>query len=402
MSRLNELIQELCPEGVEYRTLDTCCKVLDNKRKPITKSARETGDYPYYGANGIQDYVADYIFDGVFILVGEDGSVMTSNGNPVVTWAEGKIWVNNHAHIISGIDGVLLRYLFHYLQTVNVKHLIHGNIPKLTGGDFKALRIPVPPLEVQKELVRILDSFTALTEELQEKLEEERQALRLQYSYYRNELLTEIISEATPSIELSELCTVVTKQTGFDYSTKIKPSLVKMKNSDNIPFIQNKDFSGLSINLNTDFYIPISVVNQFPRITLDGPAILISISGKVGNVGLYTLNNRAFIGGAVCICKLQNGVNGKFILRYLQSKYGQKYLLSHIKAGSHLNITVEDIRHIKIPILSEHDQERIVGIIDQFETLCNDLSSGLPAEIKARQKQYEYYRDKLLNFKEAF
>ena len=110
MSELERLIQELCPNGVEFRPLEKCCQILDNKRKPITKSAREAGEYPYYGANGIQDYVADYIFDGVYVLVGEDGSVMTPNGNPVVNWAEGKIWVNNHAHIISEIDGVLLRY----------------------------------------------------------------------------------------------------------------------------------------------------------------------------------------------------------------------------------------------------------------------------------------------------
>ena len=113
MSRLDELIQQYCPDGVEYRKLEDCCTVLDKKRKPVTKAAREAGEYPYYGANGIQDYVSDYIFDGTFVLVGEDGSVITKAGTPVVTWAEGKIWVNNHAHIIEGTDGVLLRYLFH-------------------------------------------------------------------------------------------------------------------------------------------------------------------------------------------------------------------------------------------------------------------------------------------------
>ncbi|MDO4839322.1 MAG: restriction endonuclease subunit S, partial [Desulfovibrionaceae bacterium] len=164
--RLEKLIQELCPNGVEFKRLEDCCTILDKKRKPVTKAARQAGDYPYYGANGIQDYVSDYIFDGTFILVGEDGSVITKSGTPVVTWAEGKIWVNNHAHIIEEKDNVLLRYLFHYLQTIDVTHLIHGNIPKLTGGDFKALQIPVPPLEVQREIVKILDNFTELTAEL--------------------------------------------------------------------------------------------------------------------------------------------------------------------------------------------------------------------------------------------
>jgi len=120
MSRLDELMQELCPDGVEFRPLEKCCNILDNRRKPVTKATRESGEYPYYGANGIQDYVSQYLFDGTFVLVGEDGSVITKEGTPVVTWAEGKIWVNNHAHIIEEVDGVLLRYLFHFVQTVDI------------------------------------------------------------------------------------------------------------------------------------------------------------------------------------------------------------------------------------------------------------------------------------------
>lgn len=79
-SKLDELIQQYCPDGVDCRKLEYCCTVLDKKRKPVTKAAREAGEYPYYGANGIQDYVSDYIFDGTFVLVGEDGSVITKAG----------------------------------------------------------------------------------------------------------------------------------------------------------------------------------------------------------------------------------------------------------------------------------------------------------------------------------
>ena len=176
--------------SIEWKKLEECCQIWDNKRKPITKGARVAGEYPYYGANGVQDYVADYIFDGKYVLVGEDGSVITPNGTPVVNWAEGKIWVNNHAHIISEKEGVLLRYLFHYLQIINITPLIHGNIPKLTGGDFRALNIPVPPLPVQEEIVRILNKFYDLTSDLTAGLPAEIEARRKQYEYYRDKLLT--------------------------------------------------------------------------------------------------------------------------------------------------------------------------------------------------------------------
>lgn len=186
MNKLKELINKLCPKGVEYKKLEDCCNILDNERKPVTKSARIKGEYPYYGANGIQDYVSDYIFDGTFVLVGEDGSVINKNGNPVVTWAEGKIWVNNHAHVIKEKENVLLRYLYYYIQTINVSVLIHGNIPKLNQGDFRNLRIAVPPLEVQCEIVHILDDFTLLSAELSAELK----ARKRQYEYYRDKLLT--------------------------------------------------------------------------------------------------------------------------------------------------------------------------------------------------------------------
>ena len=88
-TKVEQLIQQYCPDGVEYKKLGECCQILDNKRKPITKGSRVAGEYPYYGANGVQDYVAVYIFDGKYVLVGEDGSVITPSGTPVVNWAEG-------------------------------------------------------------------------------------------------------------------------------------------------------------------------------------------------------------------------------------------------------------------------------------------------------------------------
>ena len=208
MSRLDELIAEFCPNGVEFMPLEQCCSILDNKRKPITKSARVSGKYPYYGANGIQDYVSEYIFDGTYVLVGEDGSVITPTGNPVVNWAEGKIWVNNHAHIIQEREGYLLRYLYHYIQTINVSTLIHGNIPKLTGRDFRSLLIAMPPQPVQEEIVRILDNFTELSAELSAELSNELSARKKQYEYYMEYLLNS--KGDVPMETLGEIFSTVT------------------------------------------------------------------------------------------------------------------------------------------------------------------------------------------------
>ena len=163
------------------------------------------------------------------------------------------------------------------------------------------------------------------------------------------------------------MCSIITKQTGFDYTTTIKPSLVTKKEEDTYSFIQNKDFEGMNINLDTDFYIPISVAERYPKITLDQPSLLISISGRIGNVGLYSLQSKAFIGGAVGICKLNNIEDGKTVLYELLSPFGQKYFSSLVKASSHANITVEDIRNIEVLLPKSVKEERRINIF--FEKL---------------------------------
>lgn len=160
--------------------------------------------------------------------------------------------------------------------------------------------------------------------------------------------------------KLDDMCSIITKQTGFDYSATIKPSLLNEKNDKSYSFIQNKDFSGMNINLDTDFYIPIDVAKKFPKIMIDTPSLLISISGKIGNVGLYDKNKVSFIGGAVGICKLTNPKNGELYVYELESEYGQKYFQSLIKASSHANITVEDIRNINV--IQPKDNDEILKI----------------------------------------
>lgn len=179
------------------------------------------------------------------------------------------------------------------------------------------------------------------------------------------------------------MCTIITKQTGFDYSATIKPALVTTKEQDTYSFIQNKDFEGTNINLDTDFYIPISVAEKYPKITLDQPSLLISISGRIGNVGLYSLDSKAFIGGAVGICKLKNIEDGKTALYELLSPVGQKYFNSLIKASSHANITVEDIRNIEVILPRDKDEKKKLNCY--FDNLDNLITLHLRKQDKRKK-----------------
>ena len=372
MTKLEQLIKELCPDGVEIRSLENCCNILDRKRKPVTKSAREAGEYPYYGANGIQDYVSDYIFDGIFILVGEDGSVITSTGNPVVTWAEGKIWVNNHAHIIeqNASGDVLLRYLFHYIQTIDVTPLIHGNIPKLTGGDFRALQIPIPPLAVQREIVRILDNFTELTTELTAELT----ARRKQYEYYRDALLT-----ASDNIEYQTL-----PEISENLDRQRKPVTKGNREAGEYPY-----------------YGASGIVDYVSDYIFDGDYLLVSEDGANllarSTPIAFSISGKNWVNNHAHVLKFDTAIMQKYVEIYLNSIDLSKY----ISGGAQPKLNQDNLNKIPIPVPPFNKVKIIVAILEKFSALCNDLTSGLPAEIEARQKQYEYYRDKLLTFQEA-
>lgn len=172
------------------RLLGDICEVHDSRRKPVKRGDRVAGPYPYFGANGVQDWVDSFIFDGEYVLIGEDGSVMTPDGGPVVTWLSGKAWVNNHAHVVAGSDVLLTRYLFHILQTVDVRPLIAGVPPKLNQANLRGIEISVPTLDRQREVIQALDTLEQLSGSINSGIPAEIAARRQQYEYYRDKLLT--------------------------------------------------------------------------------------------------------------------------------------------------------------------------------------------------------------------
>jgi type I restriction enzyme, S subunit len=148
----------------------------NSKRKPVTKNAREGGEFPYYGAAGIQDYVADYLFDGKYILVGEDGTVINDDGKPVVQIASGKFWVNNHAHVIQPVEADDTDYLFYSLKAASVDEAVTGAVqPKLSMTNLKQLEIDwLEDGNLRRNagsILSILDAKIRLNNELSQTLE---------------------------------------------------------------------------------------------------------------------------------------------------------------------------------------------------------------------------------------
>lgn len=171
-------------------TLDFIAENCDSMRKPVTSGNREAGEYPYYGASGIVDYVSDYIFDGDYLLVSEDGANLLARSTPIAFSISGKNWVNNHAHVLRFETYATKRYVEFYLNSIDLSPWISGGTqPKLNQKNLNKINIPLPPLEEQKRIVGILDRFDTLCNDLNSGLPAEIEARQKQYEYYRDRLL---------------------------------------------------------------------------------------------------------------------------------------------------------------------------------------------------------------------
>ncbi|HCR3203267.1 TPA: restriction endonuclease subunit S [Morganella morganii subsp. morganii] len=176
---------------VEWKTLGEIAENLDSKRKPITSGLRETGKIPYYGASGIVDYVRDYIFDGDYLLVSEDGANLIARNTPIAFSISGKTWVNNHAHVLKFETYAERKYVEYYLNSIDLTSYISGAAqPKLNKKNLESIKIPNPAPKEKELIVAVLDKFDTLTSSITEGLPREIELRQKQYEYYRDLLFS--------------------------------------------------------------------------------------------------------------------------------------------------------------------------------------------------------------------
>lgn len=379
MNRLNELIQELCPNGVKHVQLSTVCDVLRGERL-IKAQLSDDGKYPVlHGGLTPMGYYSDFNRKAGTTIV-----VNTGNAGSVF-YSDKEFWSSDACFSLYPHNGLSDRYLFHFVlqNEPTLKGKIRtGAMPTIDVLAVETLRIPLPPLPVQQEIVRILDNFTELTAELA--------ARRKQYEHYRDELLT------TPADS-----TMMALGAIADYRRGSFPQ--PYGNSEwyggvgAMPFVQVADVEENGMVLREQTKQQISVVAQPKSVYVPAGTVICSIQGSIGKVAITQYD--AYVDRTLAIFeKYKTDINKRYFAYQIQRKFG---IEKEFARGSTLKtITKEEFTKFEIPVPPITEQERIVSVLDRFDTLCNDLTSGLPAEIAARQKQYEYYRDKLLTFKE--
>ena len=152
----------LIPKGWRVGNIFDIANLFDSQRKPLSSGQREKMDkiYPYYGATSCMDYVDNYIFDGIYTLIGEDGSVVRDNGLPFVQYVWGKFWVNNHAHILQGKNGFSTEMIYIFLSTTNICPLVTGAVQaKLSQTNMNKLYLPIPPENLTEKIKCIFDEI---------------------------------------------------------------------------------------------------------------------------------------------------------------------------------------------------------------------------------------------------
>lgn len=244
------------------------------------------------------------------------------------------------------------------------------------------------------------ESASILLEKIKAKKEELIREKRIKKEKYNYEISKEDgLPVGWSYVKIGDISSVVTKQTGFDYSKHIKPNLETQKNDNNLPMIQTKNFKGYSFNFDTDYYLPKDIAIKFPKIMLEEKCLLLSIVGaSIGNIGVYEYDKRCILGGAICKVNLLEDKLYDYIYYFLQSDEGQKEIKKNYKSTAQGTITVQDVREIIVPLPPLEEQKRIVAKIeevlekieeyDKAEKELSELEKAFPQDMKKSILQY--------------
>ena len=408
MSYLEGLIEEYCFDGVEFAPLRELTDQINERNsneqvgevRSVTSFSKLVSPLEIFDRAVTSSDTSNYkiVRNGMFVYNPSRiniGSIARSQENiPIIVSPMYVVFKVNE-------DRLLGTYLSMFLSSSFGKHQIQGMTEE--GARFRfpydalgRILIPLPPLPVQQEIVRILDNFTELTTELTTELE----ARKKQYEYYRDEFLTFDGSKELKIewVALEEL--IHSLKTGLNPRKNFRLNTDDAKNY----YVTVREI----VDGKIVFFEKTDRVNDealeliFKRCCLEKGDVLFSGTGTIGRIAVIEEDpiNWGIKEGVYVIKPKQDIILPRYLAHILNSGETIECYKKKVVGSPVSSLPMSELKQLKIPVPSLEEQERIVAILDRFDALCNDLSIGLPAEIVARKKQYEYYRDKLLTFKE--
>ena len=371
MSRLEELIQQYCPDGVEWKPLGDYLS-YEQPTKYLVASTKYDDSFLTPVLTAGQSFILGYTNEkvGVFQASKDVPVIIFDDFTTSFHWVDFSFKVKSSAmKMLRPTDEkkALFRYLYYCMKNIPY---VPGDHTRQWIGIYSQFEIPVPPLPVQEEIVRILDNFTELQAELQAELQKRLQ----QYNYYRDFLLS---FEGRTDVQWKRL-----EDLGVNLDRKRKPIA-----------------SGKRVRGNIPYYGASGIVDYVEGYIFDGDYLLVSEDGANLLTRTYpiafSIHGKTWVNNHAHVIEFKERATRKYVEYYLNSID----LSLWISAGAQPKLTQDSLNKLTIPVPPLAEQQRVVSILDRFDTLTNDLTAGLPAEIEKRRQQYEYYRDKLLTFK---
>ncbi len=388
MKSLDALMQELCPDGVEFVKLGEVCKIERGVRV-VKKELHEIGKVPVF-----QNSLTPLGYRDVSNCLGNTSFVISAGAAGEVGFSGVPFWAADDCLVVNCPPVLDNRYSYYFLknQEDRLKSKVRrASVPRLSRKVVEDLEIPLPPISIQAEIVRILDTFTSLEAELEKELDTELDCRKRQYEYYRDKLLSfdNVGGQEVEWKKMSEVC--------------LKTSKINWKLVEG----EYKYIDLSSVDRDNHKISDCTIINKE-----NAPSRAQQVV-KTGDI-LFgttrpTLMRFCYIpkeyDGEVCstgycVIRVNNEIiNAHFAYHFLFTQKFIDYVEGHQKGASYPAISNKDVMSFELPIPSLQEQERIANILDRFESLTTSLQSGLPAEIAARRQQYAHYRDKLLTFR---
>lgn len=366
-------MSEKFPEGWRESSIGECCEILDSQRIPLNSEDRATrkGQYPYYGANGVQGYIDDFIFDGDAILLAEDGGNFDQYAErPIAQWVTGKYWVNNHAHILRAKEDILDRWVFYSLVHKNILKFINGGTrAKLNQSDLRDIKLLYPPLPEQKKIASILTSVDEVIENTQKQIDKLQDLKKATM----NELLTKGIGHT--EFKESELGRIpiswVVRQ--LDEVAKIVDCKHRTPTyrDKGYPVVRPRDvkFSGINFEQcvlvdEADF----EDLNENHKPSVGDTIYSRNATFGIGAFVEYPLDFS--IGQDVCIISPQN-IDPKFLHLFLNSEIVFSQVLNEMSGSTFKRINLGAIKKFKIVVPEYEEQEKLASIISDTINLIH-------------------------------
>lgn len=351
--------------------LGEICEILDSKRVPITATERQPGPYPYYGANGVQDHVADYIFDDDLVLLAEDGGNFGSKDKPIAYRVSGKCWVNNHAHVLKPKEGLDVDYLCYSLMFYDVTGLVNGATrQKLTQADMRKMEIPLPSLDEQRKIAAVLDKVSDLIAKRRQQQDKLDLLIKSRFVEMFGTLQKSINN--LPVVSIEDVCLLI--KDGTHQTPKYTED-----EKQGFKFLSSKDVMTQRIVWDDIKYIPAELHEKlYSTIQPKRNDILMSKNGV--NYGIAAVNDTDEIFDiyvSLALLRPKEIINPIYFRCVINNPDTKRQFDRSIKGIGVPNLHLSEIKKTKILLPAIEEQNQFATFVEQIEKTKITISRSL-------------------------